>query len=219
MTPLALLAVTLLAAGDPAPEPPGAAPCARHYVLLFGGQSDSLRPRTAHTWAAYVRAEPQPDGTARLETVVISWLPVTLKVRPLALRDEPGRNLSLAETFAFMSGPRQRIALWGPYEIPPCAFAEAAARKAVLDSGSLRYRANNWFGTADDSVHCLRALAAAHAKVEPAWRVARGVGESGMAAYAADLVAARLARKPCDDADWLLPALGVPASVVRRSVP
>ncbi len=34
----------------------------KFYILLFGGQSEPLRPQTAHTWATFVKALPNPAG-------------------------------------------------------------------------------------------------------------------------------------------------------------
>ena len=93
-----------------------------------------LNPHTAHVWAAYVRADWRPDGTVALEPVVISWLPETLKVRPLAIRPEPGSNLTLGETFAYMSGRWDRLVLWGPFEVDARRFQEAVDQKARLDA-------------------------------------------------------------------------------------
>lgn len=212
MSPMAL-GVLLLTALPPCPEPP-----ARYYLLLFGGQREFLAPQTAHGWAAYVRVQPQPDGSMHLESLTISWLPETLRVRVLALRPEVGRNFTLEETFAFMAGPRERNFLWGPYEIDAHRYAEAVARKAWLDSGTARYRVNNWFGLAESSPHCLRAVDETHPEVAPRWRITPCYGQWGMAHYAAALVEKGIARKPCADAEWLLPALRVPPTILRRSV-
>jgi hypothetical protein len=197
-----------------------AQPCdpARYYLLVFAGEKDVLCPRTAHVWAVYVRAEPTPDGTVRLETVDISWLPETLYVHILALRPEPGRNLSLAETFAFMAGPRERLDLWGPFEIDARRYREAIEHKARLESGSVLYRAN-LVVSGHKVMHCLRAVAAVHPDFEARHQVAAGYGRWGTRPYVADLVEAGVARSPVCNADWLLPALGVPPhSLIRHTV-
>src|SRR5262249_25589743 len=92
-----LFAVTLatLSVGSPNTS----ADCPRYYMLLFGGQSERFRPRTAHTWATYVKVTPN----APLEEFTISWLPASLNVRPLKLRAEPGVNVPLHRTLEMMA--------------------------------------------------------------------------------------------------------------------
>ena len=82
----ALFGLLLLAGPASADAPAPSCPPARYYLLLFGGQGNILRPRTAHTWATYVRAQPRPDGTVGLDQFTISWLPATLYIRPWAIR-------------------------------------------------------------------------------------------------------------------------------------
>ena len=77
---LALFGLLVLASPALADIPSSPCPPARYYLLLFGGQGNILRPRTAHTWATYVRAEPRPDGTVALNPFTISWLPATLTI-------------------------------------------------------------------------------------------------------------------------------------------
>src|SRR4051812_2089210 len=98
----------------------------RYYITLFGGQGDLFRPRTAHTWATFVRTVVTPAGEQILSEDNISWLPATLNVRPWALRAETGVNLTLQQTFDFMGSRRwQRVAVWGPYEITADRYAQA----------------------------------------------------------------------------------------------
>src|SRR5262245_23388502 len=73
-------------------------PPARYFFILYGGQSLPFKPRTAHTWATFVKTAPDPGGVLNVEMFTISWLPVTGEVKPCRLRPEAGRNYSLEET-------------------------------------------------------------------------------------------------------------------------
>ena len=196
----------------------GHPPCdARHYVLLFGGQADILRPTTAHVWATYVRATDGPDGVTCLEQTTISWLPVTGKVRPLNRHAEPGRNYTLEETLAYMAGPRQRVALWGPYEIAGCRYAEAVRQKEALDRGAARYKVNDWFDRRTDVEHCMHGLTRAHPDIHPGCRVVRGWGEVATSQVADAMAEAGVIADPDATHDWLIPALGLDSyELVRR---
>ena len=82
-------AAALLTAPTAAPEAP------RYYFILFGGQSIPFKPRTAHTWATFVKATPAADGTVVLEAQTISWLPAEGPVHPWRVRSVEGKNHSL----------------------------------------------------------------------------------------------------------------------------
>src|SRR3954452_17178516 len=69
------------------------------YVIVFGAQRNSYDPASTHTFAIFVRAECNATGAGVLDTVTISWMPRTLKVRPRALLPEDGVNLTLEQTF------------------------------------------------------------------------------------------------------------------------
>ena len=46
--------IVFLGSGNALPAEAVAAP--RYFFVLFGGQSVPFKPRTAHTWATYVKA-------------------------------------------------------------------------------------------------------------------------------------------------------------------
>ena len=191
---------------------------ARHYVILFGGQGDILRPTTAHVWATYVRVTCGPGGAACVEPLTISWLPVCGKVRPLAREPEPGRNYGLDETFEYMAGPRQRIAMWGPYEIDESRYLQAAQQKALLDAGAGAYKVNDWFDRRSHVDHCMHGLTRGHPDVHVRCRVVRGWGEVATAQVADAMLTAGMIADPEATHDWLIPALGLDRyDLVRRT--
>jgi hypothetical protein len=115
----------------------------RYYVILFGSQSTPRLPRYTHTWATFVKASGEgQDSSAYLidEVFTISWLPADLEVRSLRLRAEEGVNLDLETTLAYVL-QRERVSEWGPFQIAPQLYDRALARKAELESGSVKYKA------------------------------------------------------------------------------
>lgn len=197
--------VSTLGAGPVTPPECGDS---RYYVLLFGGQADR-RPNTAHTWAAFVRTTRHPNGIMVVESFTISWLPEKLPVRPLQLQPVPGRNYGLHETLDNMCAGHPHLSLWGPWEITPKWYCEAAEHKAVLDSGAVRYRVLVRGDGRDDVAHCVHAITKTDpilaARASPIlWfgelvtrRVATAMTESGI------LIDPQVTH------DWLIPALGI----------
>lgn len=194
----------------------------RYYVLLFGGQGDLLRPRTAHTWATFIRTTPNPDGTTAVEAHTISWLPATLNIRPFAVMAEKGVNLTLDQTFDFISShPRTRVAVWGPYEIPAERFEQAMQQKAKLESGAVRYHALGLLGRRSDVMHCIDGVT----RIDPAWEKAanpsRWFGEGGTAQAVRAGVRSGFIPEPLVRQDWLIPQVntGGHALVQRKTFP
>jgi hypothetical protein len=97
-------------------------------------------PRYTHTWATFVKATGEgPDHSKyQIETFTISWLPASLEVRSFRLA-EPGVNFDLYATFDFVLSQGQRISEWGPFQIPRVFYERALERKALLESGVIRY--------------------------------------------------------------------------------
>src|SRR5947209_7255130 len=57
-------------------ERDAAPPNDRYYLLIFGSQSQPLRPKYTHSWATAVRVTDQGPGQAPLvEASTISWMP------------------------------------------------------------------------------------------------------------------------------------------------
>jgi len=64
-------------------------------------------------------------------------MPATLHIRQLALRTEPGVNLSLSQTYDWIASFNGRVSVWGPYEISAEQFGHYLSRKNSLDSGAV----------------------------------------------------------------------------------
>jgi hypothetical protein len=198
--------------------PPPAADGTRYYFILFGGQSVPYHPRTAHTWATFVKATPA-DGKMLVESFTISWLPVTAEVRPLRLHAEPGKNFTLEETFAIAESNRDRISMWGPFEIDAAWYERAVVQAARLESGVVQYRVLDSFGLNDRVQHCVRAITSSDTTRQLRLQPVLQVGEPGTS---------RLATKYARNGafvggpvthDWVIPAVGLDRfPVVRRAV-
>lgn len=139
------LLAALFSAGGPEqqPPPPPAGPVLRerYYMTLFGAQSIPFQIKYTHTWATYVRTVVTPAGEFPAAVNTVSWMPATLRIRPLALRPETGVNLNLAETFAWVRTFNGAVSCWGPYEINAELYGRLVARKEQLDTGEFQYRA------------------------------------------------------------------------------
>lgn len=145
---LALLILSTLVLGQN-PSLEAASPAhsgTRYFVMVFGSESVPKRPRFTHTWATIVKAVPAAGNPSsyQIESQTISWMPRTLRIRPLALRAECGVNLSLAATLHDCFCKGECVAMWGPYEfdskLAPEVYDRTAAQIARLNSGCVLYK-------------------------------------------------------------------------------
>jgi hypothetical protein len=131
---------------------------------MFASQRVPNNPNYAHTFATFVRVCWEGDGpcpaNATYEAHTISWLPANLVIRTQALCAEPGHNFGLHESIAFVRDGGERVSLWGPYLIEPELFERALRRKARLESGTIRYKANDGFRKDNRVTNCIHAVAA-----------------------------------------------------------
>jgi hypothetical protein len=129
----------------------------RYYLLVFGAERPSRSFDHAHSFASFVKRSETPDG-AKLEVRTISWLPAKLPVRTLKIRPETGHNYELHETIRILQADRQRVSVWGPYEIRPELFDMASRRIRDLESGRLLYKSYDGFFHSARVVNCIHAL-------------------------------------------------------------
>lgn len=210
-----LVAATMFS--SPAEPTPTGTP--RYFFVLFGGQSVPFRPRTAHTFATFVRTTPTSDGTMAVESFTISWLPETGEVKPWKLRAEKGRNFTLEQTFAQAEANSARVSMWGPYEIDAEWYAKASAQSQRLESGEVRYRVIDSFGLNGSVEHCVHAVTLADTtrqwRLQPVLRV----GEPGTSRLAAEYLRKGAFIGAATTHDWLIPAVGLDRFPVIRRQP
>lgn len=119
---------------------PGAAQADdRYFMLIFGVQSTPDLARFSHTWGTFVKMTgegPDLDRYKIADSLTISWLPVSLRVRLLEIRPQTGMNLDLHSTMHLYAYELPAcITLWGPFEICPELYCKAGRRLNYLESG------------------------------------------------------------------------------------
>jgi hypothetical protein len=144
---------------------PRAPAAERYFLIIFGSQTTPKLARFCHTWGTVIRvreADDAPDaatpGQKHLDADTISWLPANLRVRPFALRSEPGVNLDLDTTIRAVLAHNQRVSAWGPYEITADLYQRALRRKARLDNGEMLYKAIDPLVRSSSAGDCIHAL-------------------------------------------------------------
>jgi hypothetical protein len=198
---LALATVALaLSASNTHPE------CPRYYMVLFGGQSERLRPKSAHTWATYVKVTP---GAATIEEFTISWLPASLNVRPGKLRAEPGTNLSLEQTLGMMTNGNHSVSFWGPFEIGQEFYEESYGQKCFLESGMSQYHVLSVLNRRPDVNHCVHAIVRANPTLQRICDPVLWYGEAITQRVANALATSGIVAQPYVTHDWLIPVLGL----------
>jgi hypothetical protein len=209
-------AAALTAPTDSVPPAPTATP-ERYFFILYGGQSLPFKPKTAHTWATFVKAAPDAAGVLNMEHFTISWLPATGEVKPWKCRAETGRNYSLDETFAIATEQKDRVSMWGPYEIDATRYELAVIQMRFLESGAVRYRAIDSFTRNPWVEHCVHAVTYADPILREIVQPVLQVGEPGTSRLAARYLRSGAFIGGAVTHDWVLEAVGADKyPVVRR---
>jgi hypothetical protein len=218
--PLRLAALALISLGLSTSAARASEPLSpRYYFLLFGGQSVPFIPRTAHTWAVYVKATPTASGAVCLELVTISWLPVGGDVQIRHLLPVEGYNYTLDQTLAIMAAHRAQVSLWGPYEIDACRYELAIQQVARLQHGDVRYRVLDSFTLNPRICHCVHAVTYADPIVKQRIQPVLRVGEPGTSRLAARYANTCAFVGYPQTHDWLIPALGLDRYPIIRREP
>jgi len=161
----------------------------RYFIIPFAYQDRGNNPEFSHSFISVIRvfadgkeAKLTPGLKTRtykdrkFEAFTISWLPRDFNTNPhLCVFDgpgarvvaeqnkcplSPGRNFSLAETIKLAAGDKLAVAMWGPYEIAKPGFDLGVRRKKLLDSGKIKYRADDRLYRKDHiAINCFHAMA------------------------------------------------------------
>lgn len=186
-----------------------APPDERYYMTLFGAQSSPPITSKTHTWATFVRTRVTPDGEVPVAVDTVSWMPATLRIHPFAVRRETGVNLSLDATFAWVASVGSHASYWGPYEIDGDRYAEVLARKAELESGTVKYRAIGALTFKQEVSNCGQSFAHASASdVGKYLYPTPSPGETGTSVLARRYLEVGALRGGGATHPWLLPAVG-----------
>jgi hypothetical protein len=161
----------------------------RYFIIPFAYEDRGNHPEHSHSFMSVIRVladNKQPKPTPGLKTgrfknrefeaFTISWLPHDFLTNPnLCVFDGPGsrlipennkcpvlpgRNVTLADTIKLAVDQKNAVAMWGPYEIKQAAFDLAVKRKNLLDSGAIKYRADDRLTRKDKvAISCFHAMA------------------------------------------------------------
>jgi hypothetical protein len=144
----------------------------RYFIIPFAYQDKGNRPEFSHSFITIIRvfaskepAKLTPGLPMRqyknwdFEAFNISWLPADFLTNPhLCVFDgfgsrlvpsankcptSPGKNRSLQETITLAVKFKNAVCMWGPYEVAKPAFALGVKRKELLDSGKIKYKADD----------------------------------------------------------------------------
>lgn len=154
-----------------------------YYVLIFGSQQTPPRPDYCHSFATFVRVtwsgpEPCPvGGSALVEAHTISWLPANLIVRTRALFPETGHNFDLPTTLCYCARNKERVSLWGPYEVEKELYDRAMDQIALLESGQVRYKADDMGRFSKRVCNCIHAVSSVAQGVR-LWVAEPGYGQA-----------------------------------------
>ena len=132
----------------------------RYFVMIFGSELKSKRPKYTHTWATWVKATGEGPNLCeyQLECNTISWMPATLDIRPWTHKSEPGVNLDLHPTMKLMRSFDEDISLWGPYEVYQSSWDRFVAQREYLESGNVRYLCVNFLSNDINDKGCIHAI-------------------------------------------------------------
>jgi hypothetical protein len=132
-------------------------------------------------------------------------------------------NLDLYATLNFTLGQNQLVSEWGPFQIPQVLYEDALQRKALLESGAIRYKAvDPNFGPRVNHVsNCIHAIT----DMDPEygrlyyWELRRNGKEASH--FAAHQVLHRSPEvDPQENLDWIEEQLGLHQyPIIHRPLP
>ncbi|MFL6590262.1 MAG: hypothetical protein ACJ8M4_08820 [Chthoniobacterales bacterium] len=161
----------------------------RYFMIPFAYQDDGNHPEHSHSFISVIRVfadTKAPNETEGLlqgkyrnrefEAFTISWLPADFLTNPnLCVFDGPGaklfasknkcpisegKNFNLADTIKLAVDAKNAVAMWGPYEIRKPGFDLGVKRKELLESGTIKYRADDRMYQKDQvAISCFHAMA------------------------------------------------------------
>jgi hypothetical protein len=161
----------------------------RYFIIPFAYQDERNTPAGSHSFMAVIRVfahgkQAQVTRGLRLRTYkdkefeafTISWLPADFDKNPnLCVFDglgarifpslnkcplSPGKCFQLDETIKFAVREKNAVCMWGPYEITEAAFELGVKRMRLLNSGVIKYRADDRLYRKDRvAINCFHAMA------------------------------------------------------------
>jgi len=161
----------------------------RFFIIPFAYENDGNDPEYSHSFLTVIhvfadgkRGVRTPELTTRthkrwrFEAFTISWLPHDFLENPnlcvfngtgsrlFATRNKcpisVGKDFNLQQTIKLGANVKNAIAMWGPYEITKDGFDLAVKRLRLLDTGTIKYRADDRLYRKDRvAINCFHAIA------------------------------------------------------------
>ena len=131
-----------------------------YYVILFAYEGTPRLPRSAHTFATFIKAADAEKGAKpKLEISTISWLSTRSNTRLLLLKaPDPGVNHDLVTTLQIAASLNAQVSAWGPYRIPKELYDRGIAQIARLKSGAVAYKATDAKLRQNGAINCIHAV-------------------------------------------------------------
>ena len=161
----------------------------RYFIIPFAYENKENDPEFSHSFMTVIRGfahgkAPSSDsefkrGTYKgwnFEAFNVSWLPADFPQHPdLCVFSgpgsrlfakwnrcpiSPGGNFSLEQTLSLAANAKVAVGMWGPYEIAKPGFDLGVKRKRLLDTGTIKYRADDRLYRKDQTaINCFHAMA------------------------------------------------------------
>lgn len=161
----------------------------RYFIIPFAYQNKGNDPEFSHSFMTVIRVladDKQPKLTPGIEkrtykdrnfqAFTISWLPHDFLTNPnlcvfkgfgsrlFAKRNQcplsVGHNFTLEESIQLAVQAKNAVCMWGPYEISKEAFDLVVGRLRLLESGAIKYRADDRLYRKDRvAINCFHAMA------------------------------------------------------------
>jgi hypothetical protein len=161
----------------------------RYFIIPFAYENRGNKPEFSHSFISVVHVfsdDKQPKVTAGLtkreykdrqfEVFNISWLPHDFPTNPhLCVFDgfgsrlfptknmcptSIGKSFPLDATIKLAVDVKNAIGMWGPYEVKKEVFDLGVRRKRLLDTGTIKYRADDRLTRKDrTAINCFHAIA------------------------------------------------------------
>jgi len=108
-----------------------AASSRHYYIVVYGHQGAVNLPKDSHSFASfYTERDIDKFNDFTYPAPTISWLPATMKIKPLQIQE--GFNFSLAQTMDNALDKGYRWEQFGPFEVTEALYERAMNRIELL---------------------------------------------------------------------------------------
>jgi hypothetical protein len=188
--------------------------------MVFGSQTTPIMPRYTHSWATVVKVTCGANGSVtRIEPDTISWMPATLDIHPWRFRVEQGVNLDLYQSIEEVLRHRERVAMWGPYELWHGGYTRFMTQKAFLETGAIGYQCIDTIGEAarkGNGSDCIHAITDMDPIFDRRRYPLRYFGEAASLHLVQQIQQRPILIRPSQTHDWLVSALGLDCYPICR---